>query len=160
MSVFHFVMREIDLTLAVTSRVTIDDEARCASLQLPVSKRETPSGLYLHSQLQLWRTCPHHAVLANRALLRVHYFTRSRTTWHSSLRARDAQLTRLWSSSSSSTRSGRAVGVALAQRGMSSRGSLASRHWSPLTCNPWCRRGKIMVLARDRARCPVTQLFR
>ena len=54
-----FIMREIEVALAVTSHVTIDDEARCVSLELPRPQR---SALHSHAQLQLSRrraSCGH-----------------------------------------------------------------------------------------------------
>ena len=60
-----FIMRKIEVAFAVTSHVTIDNEAWRVSLQRPVPKRVCP-----HSQLQLSqrRACPYHAVLAQLAV--------------------------------------------------------------------------------------------
>ena len=70
-----FITREIDVALADTSHATIDAEARCVSLQLPVSNKGPRAvgcirtlGCSCRNDEQVVSTCRYHAVVAQLAL--------------------------------------------------------------------------------------------
>ena len=117
------IMQEIEVAFAVTSHFTIDTEAQCVSFTASYLNRAVGCSRTFNEQVA--STCPYHAVIAQLALLCVH-FGHPLSDDLPLFPFEHGTLTRLWASSSSATR--QRWDDALEQWGMS------SRHWRPTTC--------------------------